>query len=198
MINYNITMRDKIINNLRIVLDGLSGVGKTTLVKQLFQKYKNDKIISFYEDIDFRDEYKSSKKHIRAFRDNYNIIQDSIPLTILVKKFLASYGYISKKKFEKCLNFYNNKMHHSLSYLHILLVNDDRSIIFQNRKKRGREFEYKNNFIHQDQLDDYIEENLEDEYKKTGIVYLKINVNKKDEIEELQFLIDSIMKKDIL
>lgn len=185
-------MQDKITKNknVKLVFDGLSGVGKTTIIQKLCNKYKN---LTWYTgDVVVQDEILDFEENIKAFHKSINLIENSLIQSYLVKQALTNYGIIDIHTFYEIQELFDKYVKDSQAYLHIYLVRGVASID-KNRKERGRKFEYSKDFKFQSELDWFLYNSMMHYYKQYGINYLLFHLDKEDDTKKLENFLDKLL-----
>lgn len=186
-------MQDKIIKNknIKLVFDGLSGVGKTTIIQKLCNKYRD---LTWYTgDVVVDNEVLDFENNIKAFHKGINLIENSLIQSYLVKQVLTNYGLIDVDTFYTIQGMFNKYVKDSQAYLHIYLIRGVASID-RNRKERGRKFEYSKNFKFQSELDKYLFDSMTYYYKQYGINYLIFHLDREDDTKRLEDLLNKLIK----
>ena len=153
---------------MRIVLDGVSGVGKT-YIGELLSDELDMNFIPYMPD--FRDSELSIHREFitkRNLCDNV-IVEGSLKMANFVKDWMYQQGYLEFSEYFKCKSL--NVEHVDKDDIVVLIV-DDHEVILNRRLERARPFEFNQEIIDTDliSLDHYL-----NKHYKHHIAHIVIN-----------------------
>lgn len=139
---------------MRIILDGVSGVGKTYIGELLSSELGID-FIPYMPD--FKDSELSIHREFITKRNLCNnvIVEGSLKMANFVKDWMYQQGYLEFSEYFKCKSL--NVEHVDKGDIVILIV-DDQEVILNRRLERARPFEFNQEIIDTDliSLDNYL------------------------------------------
>ena len=172
---------------IKLCLDGLSGVGKTYFLTN----YLKNKNLTYFNPSseNIKGEINFTRKSIKAFKNETNVIENSLLNQLLIKQFLCNYGYLDIKKYVYLERLIKRNLIYSKAYLHLYLIDSEKKILYH-RKKRNREFEYLSDFKHINELDEYLKKNIIKYYEKYEINYLIIDKSNPESLKKIKLIIE--------
>lgn len=185
---------------MNIVLDGLSGVGKTYVGRRLANRLD----MNFYEflpDIENNSEVSLHSFALKRQQLNDNtVIEGSFIMSYVVKQYMFAKGLLSLNQLLKIKQIEYQELPNIQPFI-ILYFTDTNDVILNRRKQRDREFEFRPELDDISDLDNYITTNYEStlqQYKsKLNHLWPNVSVIRVDrsKFSNISELLDRIVER---
>lgn len=179
---------------MNILLDGLSGVGKTYLGEKLAERLG----IRFYEFLPDSEANSESALHSYAIqrqtKTDMTIIEGSYIMSEIVKMYMYKNGIIDFEQILKMKSIDTSKV----KPFFVIFITDDKSKIAERVKSRGRAYEFRPDLKDLEELNNYIISHYHSFYQKHKIVYktfTRIGLNEEETLDSLTDLVYNIIKR---
>lgn len=179
---------------MNILLDGISGVGKTYLGEKLAERLG----IRFYEFLPDSETNSESALHSYAIqrqaKTDMTIIEGSYIMSEIVKMYMYENGMIDFEQILKMKSIDTSKV----KPFFVIFITDDRDKIAKRVKSRGRPYEFRPDLKNLESLNDYIISNYPAFYNKHNVIYKvfsRMGMTEKETLDSLTDLVYNIIKE---
>lgn len=179
---------------MNILLDGISGVGKTYLGEKLAERLG----LRFYEFLPDLEGNSESALHSYAIqrqaKNDMTIIEGSYIMSEIVKMYMYENKMIDFEQVLKMKSIDTSKV----KPFFVIFIIDDKNKIAERVRSRGREYEFRPNLKSLKSLNEYIMSNYYKFYRKHNIVYdtfSRIGLNEEETLDSLTDLVYNIIKE---